>query len=124
MQVERAEHVAQTAFVGRGDAHLLRELLELVVEVDVDDVGGTVIGVVLPLLLGVAVAGDRGQGVAAVQVIGHLDTAAIQLGVDERGGIDRKSVVSGKSVSVRVDLGVSRIIHKKKKKNYESENLW
>src|SRR3546814_16981860 len=29
---------------------------------------------------------------------------------------DRKSVVSGKSVSVRVDLGGSRIIKKKKKK--------
>src|SRR3546814_12299831 len=27
--------------------------------------------------------------------------------------VDRKSVVSGKSVSVRVDLGVSRIIRKK-----------
>src|SRR3546814_17435063 len=30
---------------------------------------------------------------------------------------DRKSVVSGKSVSVRVDLGVRRIIKKKKRKN-------
>src|SRR3546814_16644219 len=30
---------------------------------------------------------------------------------------DRKSVVSGKSVSVRVDLGGRRIIKKKKKKN-------
>src|SRR3546814_14790312 len=33
------------------------------------------------------------------------------------GQLDRKSVVSGKSVSVRVDLGVRRIITKKKKKN-------
>src|SRR3546814_11304969 len=31
--------------------------------------------------------------------------------------IDRKSVVEGKSVSVRVDLGGRRIIKKKKKKN-------
>src|SRR3546814_20083144 len=31
---------------------------------------------------------------------------------------DRKSVVSGKSVSVRVDLGGRRIIKKKKKKTY------
>src|SRR3546814_20279698 len=31
------------------------------------------------------------------------------------GGIDRKSVVSGKSVSVRVDLGGRRIIQKKTK---------
>src|SRR3546814_16697613 len=32
----------------------------------------------------------------------------------ERLGIDRKSVVSGKGVSVRVDLGGRRIIKKKK----------
>src|SRR3546814_19337463 len=32
------------------------------------------------------------------------------------GYLDRKSVVSGKSVSVRVDLGGRRIIKKKKKK--------
>src|SRR3546814_15426883 len=32
------------------------------------------------------------------------------------GGIDRKSVVEGKSVSVRVDLGCRRIIKKKKNK--------
>src|SRR3546814_11500594 len=32
------------------------------------------------------------------------------------GGQDRKSVVKGKSVSVRVDLGGRRIIKKKKKK--------
>src|SRR3546814_17156722 len=31
--------------------------------------------------------------------------------------VDRKSVVEGKSVSVRVDLGGCRIIKKKKKKN-------
>src|SRR3546814_11651742 len=32
----------------------------------------------------------------------------------QRGGLDRKSVVEGKSVSVRVDLGGRRIIKKKK----------
>src|SRR3546814_18750224 len=33
------------------------------------------------------------------------------------GFVDRKSVVEGKSVSVRVDIGGRRIIKKKKKKN-------
>src|SRR3546814_12270662 len=38
-------------------------------------------------------------------------------------GLDRKSVVYGKSVSVRVDLGVSRIIKKKKSNSsYSSPN--
>src|SRR3546814_15608241 len=37
---------------------------------------------------------------------------------DDASHIDRKSVASGKSVSVRVDLGGRRII--KKKKNYNS----
>src|SRR3546814_18386216 len=35
---------------------------------------------------------------------------------------DRKSVVEGKSVSVRVDLGGSRLIKKKKKNNTTKEN--
>src|SRR3546814_16099188 len=38
-----------------------------------------------------------------------------------RGRLDRKSVVTGKSVSVRVDLGGSRII-KKKKQRRKDEN--
>src|SRR3546814_13147326 len=38
---------------------------------------------------------------------------------DEFGHLDRKSVVSGKSVSVRVDLGGRRII-KKIKKNHSN----
>src|SRR3546814_17714109 len=42
-------------------------------------------------------------------------------GVAGGGDRDRKSVVSGKSVSVRVDLGGRRII-KKKKKNTKEEN--
>src|SRR3546814_17713629 len=37
---------------------------------------------------------------------------------------DRKSVVSGKSVSVRVDLGGRRIIKKKKKKKYTDRNIY
>src|SRR3546814_18848163 len=36
-------------------------------------------------------------------------------------GSDRKSVVEGKSVSVRVDLGGRRSIKKKKKKQYEND---
>src|SRR3546814_16413075 len=36
---------------------------------------------------------------------------------------DRKSVVSGKSVSVRVDLGGRRIIKKKKKQNIITTNI-
>src|SRR3546814_17808366 len=36
-------------------------------------------------------------------------------GAGGRGALDRKSVVSGKSVSVRVDLGGRRIINKKSK---------
>src|SRR3546814_19935288 len=37
--------------------------------------------------------------------------------------IDRKSVVSGKSVSVRVDLGGRRIIKKKKKKKHTEKDI-
>src|SRR3546814_16689790 len=37
-------------------------------------------------------------------------------------GIDRTSVVSGKSGSVRVDLGGRRIIHKKNNKNTKIHN--
>src|SRR3546814_20476354 len=40
--------------------------------------------------------------------------------LDKQGAGDRKSVVSGKSVSVRVDLGGRRIIKKNKKNNNES----
>src|SRR3546814_17529232 len=38
-------------------------------------------------------------------------------------GTDRKSVVKGKSVSVRVDLGGRRIIKKKKKYNTNTYNI-
>src|SRR3546814_9965006 len=40
----------------------------------------------------------------------HLDLATLELNLER---IDRKSVVQGKSVSVRVDLGGRRIIKKK-----------
>src|SRR3546814_13344566 len=41
-------------------------------------------------------------------------------GLDLPGGEDRKSVVSGKSVSVRVDLGGRRIIKKKQVRNIKT----
>src|SRR3546814_19163019 len=48
-------------------------------------------------------------------------------GPDSEGALafqpDRKSVVSGKSVSVRVDLGGRRIIKKKKKKKTTINNV-
>src|SRR3546814_19813757 len=47
------------------------------------------------------------------QVRGALEQALLGIDVQRR---DRKSVVSGKSVSVRVDLGGRRIIKKKKNK--------
>src|SRR3546814_20290084 len=40
----------------------------------------------------------------------------------EGGQIDRKSVVEGRSVSVRVELGGRRIIKKKKQKTYTTDN--
>src|SRR3546814_21110253 len=43
-----------------------------------------------------------------------LDTVELVMALEEE--LDRKSVVSGKSVSVREDLGVLRCIKKKKKK--------
>src|SRR3546814_19780561 len=49
-----------------------------------------------------------------------------RVGIVERGGgdvdLDRKSVVEGKSVSVRVDLGGRRIIKKKKNKNIKKRH--
>src|SRR3546814_21143122 len=41
----------------------------------------------------------------------------------DRPGADRKSVVSGKSVSVRVDLGGRRIIKKKKTKYASTQSV-
>src|SRR3546814_19011822 len=52
-------------------------------------------------------------GVGAVDV-GEAGVAAHLLVADAEG-VDRKGVVKGKSVSVRVDFGVRRIITKKKR---------
>src|SRR3546814_18270787 len=52
---------------------------------------------------------QRGEEVAAA-----IDANATLLG-DERPFLDRKSAVSGKRVSVRVDMGGRRLIQKKKK---------
>src|SRR3546814_15691548 len=78
--------------------------------------------------------GDRigfGIGCALVGLFGMsvMDACAKLLGsgyavsqvILARNGIDRKSVVSGKSVSVRVDSGGRRII--KKKQTAESHSL-
>src|SRR3546814_13649773 len=54
---------------------------------------------------------------SSVQLGGQTLSEQQKLGAftgEIQGGIDRKSVVSGKSVSVRVDLGGRRIIKKKK----------
>src|SRR3546814_16945216 len=47
----------------------------------------------------------------------HWGRAAFDDSKAQASGRDRKSVVKGKSVSVRVDLGGRRIIQKKTKKN-------
>src|SRR3546814_16322380 len=54
----------------------------------------------------------RGGGIAGKSVELDGEVPAIAVGAQPRTG-DRKSVVSGKSVSVRVDLGGRRIIKKK-----------
>src|SRR3546814_641195 len=53
----------------------------------------------------------REQGLAAAGRADEQDVRLLQ--------VDRKSVVEGKRVAVRVDLGGSRIIKKKKKSKYE-----
>src|SRR3546814_11539103 len=65
---------------------------------------------------------DEGEDVAHAQdpsgeAVGVEQVEVVELlaGGGEGDGLDRKSVVSGKSVSVRVDLGGRRIIKKKKK---------
>src|SRR3546814_13280055 len=55
-------------------------------------------------------------------VIGGLPVpGAVRVGAVKRG--DRKSVVSGKSVSVRVNLGGRRIIKKKKKRHMTRDSI-
>src|SRR3546814_18887844 len=55
------------------------------------------------------------QPVVRPELIHATFTAASSIfsPIQRRGGLDRKSVVSGKSVSVRVDLGGRRLITKK-----------
>src|SRR3546814_19951644 len=72
--------------------------------------------------IGFAALGDHGSlqgperiGVGEIAVVAEQvgdDREAARIGVEQR---DRKSVVSGKSVSVRVDLGGRRNIKQKKK---------
>src|SRR3546814_17124849 len=49
------------------------------------------------------------------QIARHRDVSAAAVQIVDARLADRKSVVSGKSVSVRVDLGGRRIIKKKKR---------
>src|SRR3546814_21085302 len=51
-----------------------------------------------------------------------LDEPMAGLTGQERSAIDRQSVVSGKSVSVRVDLGGRRIIQKKTEESKQQRN--
>src|SRR3546814_15811039 len=59
---------------------------------------------------------ERPSAEAVLENDGHLLLARYLVGrtADRMRSEDRKSVVEGKSVSVRVDLGGSRIIKKKK----------
>src|SRR3546814_11744243 len=71
----------------------------------------------------------KDAGVLCMPTVGALKHAvkAVELGADiitvqgaegggHTGSVDRKSVVSGKSVSVRVDLGGRRVIKKTRQK--------
>src|SRR3546814_14705260 len=55
--------------------------------------------------------------VQSARAVSHDPPPPEELAVNRMSVIDRKSVVSGKSVSVRVDLGGRRIIKTKKHKN-------
>src|SRR3546814_19270836 len=61
--------------------------------------------------------------------LGHVDVRCLLpalgglLWLTSGPRVDRKSVVSGKSVSVRVDLGGRRIIKKKKKIDYKTRRI-
>src|SRR3546814_15771116 len=84
----------------------------LAVELGVAEEAGT--GAVLTVLRGFALAVEvlvTHPAGAAGDVEGDHDPVAD----GDLGDLDRKSVVEGKSVSVRVDLGGRRIIKKKKK---------
>src|SRR3546814_15994823 len=57
------------------------------------------------------------RGIAGAERVLHLCAIALQHAIgDQLAFADRKSDVTGKSVSVRVDLGGSRIIKKKKER--------
>src|SRR3546814_13294129 len=58
-----------------------------------------------------AVGMDDARDVLGAQEVLRLDLEVVAVGVE-----DRKSVVGGKSVAVRVDVGGGRVIKKKKKK--------
>src|SRR3546814_13021774 len=64
--------------------------------------------------------GGGGTGGKRRQSLSSRYVGVVPSRIALRNGRDRKSVVSGKSVSVRVDLGGRRIINKKKY-NYNSE---
>src|SRR3546814_16845943 len=49
----------------------------------------------------------------SISLIARMDEAAENISVNRLENSDRKSVVSGKSVAVRVDLGCRRLIKKK-----------
>src|SRR3546814_14683874 len=66
-------------------------------------------------LLGVNLAGDQA---GFIGLKAHKSYDSVVLSISSLLLADRKSVVSGKSVSVRVDLGGRRIIKKKKQKKH------
>src|SRR3546814_18895967 len=82
------------------------------------------VGACLQVLQGTAAAGAE-EGTGRIGAMGgglqQLDDFALKADA-ALAGQDRKSVVSGKSVSVSVDLGGSRIM-KKKNKKYISRSL-
>src|SRR3546814_11418368 len=63
--------------------------------------------------------GSMGQAVGAAFIAGAraaIERSTPYVVFTAAGGADRKSVVEGKSVSVRLDLGGRRLMKKKKKK--------
>src|SRR3546814_18919813 len=72
---------------------------------------------VAPLLIGIVTAWSDRQRLGLMVVIPLIVIGIGMLAFVKEA--DRKSVVSGKSVSVRVDLGVRGIINKKKQAQYK-----
>src|SRR3546814_17165450 len=69
---------------------------------------------------------QRRQHVLMLELTGNDQRQALPAGlVDDRedAELDRKSVVEGKSVSVRVDLGGRSVIKKKKKEKEEAAKV-